>query len=108
MITYFVYENIVFFISVTTQVIIQIKVNQDVSKAGLVQSENVVKMNTGMSVVLLLVVAVMTFAVLLAERPISGDLNPQTRPDRGQSKRLGRFLNDVLKHTYDGLKLKTL
>ena len=66
MITYFVYENIVFFSS-ATKVIIQIKVNQDVSKAGLVQSENVVKMNTGTNVVLLLVVAGMTFAVPLAE-----------------------------------------
>ena len=67
MITYFVDETIIFFISVTTKIIIQIKVNQDVSKAGLVQSENVVKMNTGTNVVLLLVVAVMTFAVPLAE-----------------------------------------
>ena len=87
--------------------------NQDASKAGLVQLENVVKMNTGTNVVLLLVVAVMTFAVPLAERPISGDLNPRTRPDRVRSNLLGRFLNDASKSripyaAYDELKLKTL
>ena len=97
MITYFVYENIVFFSS-ATKVIIQIKVNQDVSKVGLVQLENVVKMNTGTNVVLFLVVAAMIFAVPLAEiLDLAGDLNPRTRPDRVRSNLLGKFLNDALK-----------
>ena len=106
MITYFMYENIELFISVTRQVIIQIKVNQDVSKAGLAQLENVVKMNTGTNVVLFLVVAAMTFAVPLAELPIPGDLNPWTRPDRARSNLLGRFLNDPSKitHTVCGIR----
>ena len=76
----------------------QCKVNQNVLKVGPVQLENVVRMNTGTNVVLLLVVAAMISAVLLAEwmeldgtPQYPGDQRLLTNPDRGQSNLLGRF-----------------
>ena len=81
---------------IATQVIMQCKVNQNVLKVGPVQLENVVRMNTGTNVVLLLVVAAMISAVLLVEwmeldgTPL-GDQRLLTNPDRGQSNLLGRF-----------------
>ena len=76
----------------------QYKANQNVLKAGPAQLENVVRMNTGMNVVLLLVVVAMISAVLLVEwmelggiPRYLGDQRLLTNPDRGQSNLLGRF-----------------
>ena len=76
----------------------QYKANQSVLKAGPAQLENVVRMNTGMNVVLLLVVVAMISAVLLVEWMelggipwYLGDQRLLTNPDRGQSNLLGRF-----------------
>ena len=76
----------------------QCKVNQNVLKVGPAQLENVVRMNTGTNVVLLLVVAAMISAVLLVEwmeldgiPQYPGDQRLLTNPDRGQSNLLGRF-----------------
>ena len=76
----------------------QYKANQNVLKAGPAQLENVVRMNTGMNVVLLLVVVAMISAVLLVEWMelggipwYLGDQRLLTNPDRGQSNLLGWF-----------------
>ena len=92
---------------------IQSKANQNVLKVGPVQLENVVKMNTGTNVVLLLVVAAMISVVHLAEsmEPAGnrGALSLLTNPNRGQSNHLGRFLIGVFNsHAYDKFKFKTL
>ena len=52
----------------------QYKANQNVLKAGPAQLENVVRMNTGTNVVLLLVVVAMISAVLLVDRMVLGGI----------------------------------